>query len=135
MARQTNGRHPWLFALAALAFIAIAAPASAQGIVKGVVTAAKGQPVEGAKVGIESTESNRKFETTTNKKGEYTQSGLQSGAYKLTIEKDKMATGGQVRVRQGAPATANFTLAPGMAPGMSPEAAAKNQEILKVFQE
>src|SRR4029077_20105010 len=91
--------------------------------------------IDGAKVLIESTESNRKFETTTNKKGEFTQIGLQSGAYKVSVEKDKMASSSQVRVRQGAPAIANFVLAPGMQPGMTPELAAKNAETMKTFQE
>src|SRR5262249_40383750 len=116
-------------------FFVVATPAHAQGIVKGVVNDAKGQPVDGAKVIIESTESNRKFETNTNKKGEFTQIGLQSGAYKITVEKDKLSTSQQVRVRQGAPATANFILAPGSTAGMTPEMAAKNAEIMKSFEE
>ena len=135
MVRRMNGRHAWLFVLAALAFVAVAAPVSAQGIVQGVVKDAKGEPVDGAKVSIESTESNRKFETSTNKKGEFTQIGLQSGPYKVIVSKDKLTVQNTVTIRQGRPAVSNFILAPGSTAGMSPEMAAKNAELMKTFQE
>ena len=48
----------------------------------------KGQPVDGAKVTIEQTGgTGRKFETKTDKKGEFIQIGLPSGPYKVTAEK------------------------------------------------
>ena len=50
-------------------------------MIKGVVTDDKGQPVDGAKVVIEmSGGTGRKFETKTNKKGEFIQIGLASGS-------------------------------------------------------
>ena len=78
------------FAICALAvgLALIAAPASAQsGQVKGKVTDAKGQPIDGAKVTIANIETaGRKLETKTNKKGEYIQIGLQPGRYTVTVE-------------------------------------------------
>src|SRR3954465_9978855 len=101
MVRQVNGRPTWLLMFAVFAALAIAIPAAAQstGMVKGVVVDDKGQPVEGAKVTIEMTPgTGRRFETKTNKKGEFVQIGLNSGAYKVTAEKEKLAS---------APATVN----------------------------
>ena len=43
----------------------------------------------------------RKFETKSNKKGEYIQIGLASGSYKVTAEKDKLGS---------APVTANIVV-------------------------
>jgi tetratricopeptide (TPR) repeat protein len=133
--RQLHGLHLWLFALAALACLTVARPVFAQGgLVQGVVSDAKGVPIEGATIVLETTDGmTRKFETTTNKKGEYTQIGLPSGAYKVTASKDKLTVTNNLRVRQGAPTKSNFTLAPGV--GVSPEAAAKNNEMVKTFDE
>ena len=77
---RRNGRPIWLLMFAALAALAIATPAVAQmgGIVKGTVVDDKGQPVENAKVTITMPDTGRKFETKTNKKGEYLQIGLGS---------------------------------------------------------
>jgi tetratricopeptide (TPR) repeat protein len=66
-----------------------AAPAYAQGgQIKGKVVDAENKPVEGAKVTIQATDSNRKYEVKTNKRGEYIQIGIQTGDYKITAEKD-----------------------------------------------
>jgi len=78
MLRRTSGRPSWLFAVTLIASLVAAVPAFAQstGMIKGVVTDDKGQPVDGAKVVIEmSGGTGRKFETKTNKKGEYIQIG------------------------------------------------------------
>jgi tetratricopeptide (TPR) repeat protein len=129
-----NGRHAWLFAFVAFACLAVAPPVFAQaGVVVGVVKDAKGQPVDGAKVTIESAADGKKFETKTSKNGEYSQIGLRSGAYKITVEKDKMGAAAMVSVRTGAPARTNLTLAAGG--GLSTEASAKNAELLKTFNE
>src|SRR5262249_61061700 len=92
MVRRTNGRPTWLSMLALVAGLAVATPALAQstGMVKGVVTDDKGQPVDGAKVSIEMNGgTGRRYESKTNKKGEYIQIGLTGGAYKITTEKKK----------------------------------------------
>jgi tetratricopeptide (TPR) repeat protein len=68
----------------------LAAPAQAQtGTARGKVFDAQGQPLVDAKVLIEYQGGiTRKFETKTNKKGEYLQVGMQPGPYRLTASKD-----------------------------------------------
>lgn len=139
MIRRLTGRHGWLVGLAGIAALSIALPAAAQstGMVKGTVKDEKGQPVENAKISIDFTDGvNRHQETKTNKKGEFVQIGLQTGNYKVTAEKD--GVGAQqlpTRIRIGATSELNFVLAPGKAPGMSKEEAAKNVELKKTFDE
>jgi tetratricopeptide (TPR) repeat protein len=137
MVRRLTGRLPWLVACAALFVLAIALPVTAQstGMVRGVVKDASGKPVEGAKVSIDADGSNRHFDTKTDKKGEFVQIGLAPGAYKVTAEKDKVMSPPSpitVRIAAGAPLT--LVLGGGGA-SLSPEAAAKNAEIKKTFEE
>jgi tetratricopeptide (TPR) repeat protein len=137
MVRPVNGRHLWLVACAALVAIAMTLPAAAQstGMVRGVVKDAAGKPVEGAKVIVEAEGNNRKFETKSDKKGEFVQIGLAPGAYKVTAEKDKLAsapTPVNVRISPGAPLTLVIGASGG---GASSEAAAKNAELKKTFEE
>jgi len=110
--------HLYRGVLALVVALVFSAPAFAQGIVKGKVVDDKGQPVADAKVSIQG--SARNAETKTNNKGEFVQVGLQSGAYTVTVAKDKVGQAAQkVTVSQGTPAEANFTLTP--TSGMSPE--------------
>jgi tetratricopeptide (TPR) repeat protein len=115
-----------------------AVPAFAQstGMVKGTVTDDKGQPVDGAKVTLEMVGgTGRKFETKTNKKGEYIQIGLASGQYKVVAEKDKLGSApATVGVRANTTQEANLTLALASA-AATKEAQAKNAAITKVFDE
>jgi tetratricopeptide (TPR) repeat protein len=80
------------FTIAALVVLALAlsrGEASAQtGTVRGKVVDEQGQPVPDAKVLIEFKIRNRKFEAKTNKKGEYTQVGLDPGVWRVTASKD-----------------------------------------------
>jgi tetratricopeptide (TPR) repeat protein len=137
MVRRVNGRLLWV-AGAALFALAIALPASAQstGMIKGVVKDASGQPVEGAKVSIDMSEGlNRHFETKSNKKGEFVQIGLPSGRYTVTAEKDKLASApSMAAVSIGRPAEVTVVLGGSGAP-LSKEAAAKNAELKKAFEE
>ena len=137
MVRRLNGRMMWL-AGAALLALAVAVPAAAQstGMIKGVVKDAQGQPVDGAKVSIDMTEGvSRHFETKSNKKGEFVQIGLPPGAYAVTAEKDKLASAPTpTRVRVGSPSEVNVVLG-GAGAGVSKEAAAKNAELKKAFEE
>ena len=133
MVRRLNSRLLWLIGCVALIACAIAMPATAQstGMVKGVVKDMQGQPVDGAKVSIDMAEgTSRHFETKSNKKGEFIQIGLPSGAYKVTAEKDKqLSNTADVRIRVGATAEAVLVLgAPGAA-AASKEATAKNAEL------
>ena len=87
MVRRICGRPSWLFIVVAVAALAVARPVAAQstGMVKGMVSDDKGQPVEGAKITIEMTGgTGRRYETKTDKKGQYMQIGLSSGQYKIT---------------------------------------------------
>ncbi|MFN8062051.1 MAG: tetratricopeptide repeat protein [Vicinamibacterales bacterium] len=91
-------------------------PAVAQqgGMIKGKVVDAQNQPVDGAKVTVEFTGGvNRKYETKTNKRGEFIQIGLQAGPYKVTASKDGVGSQSfDAQVRSGSPAEINFQLQP-----------------------
>jgi tetratricopeptide (TPR) repeat protein len=138
MVRRMNGRPTWLLAFAMFLGLAIAMPALAQstGMVKGVVKDDKGQPVDGAKVTIEmSGGTGRRFETKSNKKGEFIQIGLQSGQYKLTAEKDKLASQpATVNVRVNSPGEAELILGVASA-AMTKEGQAKALAMKKAFDE
>ena len=111
--------HLYRGVLALVVALVFSAPAFAQGIVKGKVVDEKNQPVADAKVVIAGPA--RNAETKTNNKGEYVQVGLQSGAYTVTVTKDKLIATSKVNVSQGTPAEANMTLQPAATAGMSPE--------------
>jgi len=138
MVRRISGRPSWLFAAALIASLVAVVPAFAQstGMVKGVVLDDKGQPIDGAKVTIEMNGgTGRKFETKTNKKGEYIQIGLASGSYKIVAEKDKLGSApATVSVRANTTQEANLTLAVASA-AATKEVQAKNAAITKVFDE
>jgi tetratricopeptide (TPR) repeat protein len=136
MVRRLNGRHMWLAACTAVFALAVAPLATAQstGMIRGVVKDASGKPVEGAKINIEADANNRHFETKSDKKGEFIQIGLPPGSYKVSAEKDKLASPpSPVRVAVS-PGPA-ITIVIGAGGGMSPEAAAKNAELKKTFEE
>ena len=93
-------KRTWTLAFCVVAAL-VAMPAAAQtGAVRGKVVDEQGQPVDGAKVEINFKGGvTRKFETKTNKKGEYTQVGLQGGLYEIDITKEGYQvgqTGGRV---------------------------------------
>jgi tetratricopeptide (TPR) repeat protein len=138
MVRRVNGRHVWLVACVALAALMLARPTAAQstGMVRGMVKDMQGQPVENAKVVIEAEGSNRKFETKSNKKGEFIQIGLPSGRYKVSAEKDKVVSNeAGVSVSVSRPAEANLILGAAAAVAANKEAAAKGAELKKAFDE
>ena len=138
MVRRTNGRPTWLLVFALFATLAIAIPVAAQstGMVKGVVKDDKGQPVDGAKVIVEMTGgTGRRFETKSNRKGEFIQIGLNTGAYKVTAEKDKLASApSTVNVRANTTQEVELTLGIASA-AASADAAAKTAALKKVFEE
>jgi tetratricopeptide (TPR) repeat protein len=138
MIRQINRQISWLIGCIALVACAIAMPAAAQstGMVKGVVKDMQGQPVDGAKVTIEMAEgTSRKFETKSNKKGEFIQIGLPSGRYNVTAEKEKVVSNtAPVQVRINTTAEANLVLGAPNAAAASKEALAKNAELKTVLE-
>ena len=79
-------RRALMPSLLVLGLAVVSSPALAQtGQVKGKVVDAKTQPVEKAQVTIEATDGmGRKFNVTTNRRGEYVQIGLLPGQYKIT---------------------------------------------------
>ena len=102
--------------------------AQSTGMVKGVVTDDKGQPVEGAKVTIEMNGgTGRRFETKTNKKGEYIQIGLDPAALQGHRRKGqaRIRAGHRQRPRQRQTAEADMVLGIASA-AASKEAQAKN---------
>ena len=93
-------------------------PASAQtGQVRGKVVDAKNQPVEKAKVTIEAIDGmGRKFEVSTDRRGQFVQIGLPPGQYRITATKDALSDMREQRISLDA-AEVNFTLRPGGAGG------------------
>jgi tetratricopeptide (TPR) repeat protein len=141
MSRKPHERLPFLIALIVLVVVGVPRHAASQGtgMIQGVVKDAQGQPVEGAKIIVESNESvPRRFESRTGKNGDYVQVGLTSGTYKVTVEKDKIIQLQNVPVKALDATTVNFTLSPPTPPPPSPEAvaqAAQAVEMRKVFVE
>ncbi len=139
MLRLTSGRS--LIALAiVLAVVVFATPSYAQtGMVKGKVLDGAGKPLDKAKVTIEYKDGvNRKYEVSTNKKGEFIQIGLPPGGYKISATfPDLGEQAFDVRVRLGDAAEVNFMLGGGEAGkgGMSKEDAAKAAALKQVFEE
>ena len=139
MFRLISGRSLILLVLA-LAVVLFAAPAHAQtGMLKGKVLDGAGKPLEKAKVLIEFKEGvNRKYEVSTNKKGEFIQIGLPPGSYKATASFQNIGEQSfDVRVRLGDAAEVNFMLGGGTGGkgGMSKEDAAKAEALKKLFED
>lgn len=137
MVRRVNGRPTWLVLVLVLVAVALAVPALAQnGMVKGTVRDEKGATVEGAKVSInQNGGTGRKFETKSDKKGEFIQIGLPSGSYAVVAEKERMASAPtNVNVSAGKPAEVALVVsaAGGANTKASQEAAAA---LKKVFDE
>jgi len=110
MVCRDTGRMFRVTFLAVLVALGLALPAAAQNLVVGRVTDVKGQPVEGAVVTIAQPSSGRKYETKTNKNGEYTQVGLIAGAYTVTVTKEGVGSAkGNIAVKGGR-VPANFVV-------------------------
>ncbi|OFW13551.1 MAG: hypothetical protein A3F70_18535 [Acidobacteria bacterium RIFCSPLOWO2_12_FULL_67_14] len=112
--------------------LAMAAPAAAQGMIRGKVVDEAGKPVEGATVDIVGTENNRKAQVKTNRNGEFMQIGLPSGNYTVTARKDKLAEALKASITQGKPAELSFKLTPTSA--LSPEQAKAQEEMQALAQ-
>lgn len=138
MVRRFCVRPMWLVTLAIFAALAVVQPAAAQstGVIKGMVVDEKNAPIEGARVVMEMEPGGgRKFETKTNKKGEYLQVGLASGAWKVTAEKDKLGSSPQtVTVRAAQTMEVKLMLAVATA-AAAKEVQQKNQALNKAFED
>ena len=120
-------------------FAALAVPAAAQtGQLKGKVVDAQNKAIEGAKIEILQTETGRKFETKTDRKGEFIQIGLPPGNYQVTASKDQLSQMFPVRVGLDQK-DVNFVLKPGDTGAGGADAAKKHAErvenIKKMFAE
>jgi tetratricopeptide (TPR) repeat protein len=140
MVRRLNGRRLWLSMFTLIAAMAVALPAAAQstGVVKGVVKDDKGQPAENAKVSFDLQGGTPKhYESRTNKKGEYSQAGLQIGDYKVTAEKEKLGAVVGMTVRAAQTLTANLDMTAGGATAAvgAGAAAAMSTALKKTFDE
>ena len=119
--------------LSCLVFAASPSFAQSSGMIRGKVVDAQGQPIEGVLITIEFTESTRKMEAKTNRRGEFVQIGLGSGTYTVTAQKDKLQPQQTtVKVSVGAAADANFTMGPPKPTGPDPE---KVAAIKKMFED
>lgn len=127
--RLTN----WVMALACGLVLAFAPLASAQStMIKGKVVDADGKPMTGVVITIEFQGGvNRKFQTKTDRRGEFIQLLTESGPYKVTATADKLSQSADVRVRMGNAAEANIVLAPNAAAAGAAAAA----ELKKIFDE
>jgi len=135
MIRRITSRLAWQAFLAGVVVLGLALPAAAQGMITGKVVDTKGEPVADAKITIEQTDGvTRKFETKSDKKGEFIQIGLQSSSFKVTaVAKDGTAVA-NTRVSQRGPSAVRLVIGAG-APGGDPAAAAKTAELRKAFDE
>jgi len=88
-----------------VACLLLGAEARAQGAARGKVLDEKGQPVEGAAITLDYQGGvTRKYTTKSNKKGEFTQVGLQPGMYRVTAARDGYQGGYlDVRIALGEP--------------------------------
>jgi hypothetical protein len=134
MIRRITSRLVWQSLLASVVVLGFALPAAAQGMITGKVIDAKGEPVADAKITIEQTDGvTRKFETKSDKKGEFIQIGLQSASFKVTaVGKDGTATA-NTRVSQRGPSAVRLVIGGGA--GNDPTLAAKTAELRKAFEE
>lgn len=112
-----------------LSLTAFAAPAAAQtGQLKGKVVDAQNKPIDDAKITMLAVETNRKFETKSNGKGEWMQIGLPPGNYSVTAEKNGLTQTFEVRLGLETKEV-NFSLQPGAAGApMTAEQAKKEAE-------
>lgn len=114
MITRDNARRLALLVAVLLGPVLAGTALAQTGLVRGKVVDAKNEPVDGAKVTIEYLDgATRVLTTKTNKRGEFTQIGLQSGKYKVTVEKEGIGAQSQeTGVRIGQTADLRFVLTP-----------------------
>jgi tetratricopeptide (TPR) repeat protein len=124
----------WVVALACGLVLAVASGVSAQStMVKGKVVDGEGKPMAGIAITIEFMGGvARKFQTKTDRRGEFIQLLTEGGPYKVTATAEKVGSqSAEVRVRMGQAAEANITLVPSTASTNAAMAA----ELKKTFDE
>ncbi len=132
MIRRISSRLAWQLVLAGVVVLGFALPSAAQGMITGKVVNAKGDPVADAKITIEQQDGvNRKFETKSDKKGEFIQIGLQTSTFKVTAEGKEGTATATTRVSQRG--ASNVRLILGGGAGNDAAVAAKTAELRKAF--
>jgi tetratricopeptide (TPR) repeat protein len=139
MVRQ-HTRAVWRVIFAALTAVALVMPAAdllaqAGGTIRGIVRDDKGQPVEGATVTMLQVDTGRKYNTKTNRRGEFIQIGLASGSFEVFAEKDKLKSAtNKVGTKIGVQVESDLVL--GVAAAADAAALnAKREELTKAFTE
>ena len=117
-----------------VALVAIATPVTAQtGMLKGTVVDAQNKPVADAKIVMLANDTNRKYETKSDNKGEWRQIGLPPGQYTVTAEKGKLTQSFEVKLGLETKEV-NFSLQEGGAGGkMTAEEAKKAAERVEAI--
>jgi tetratricopeptide (TPR) repeat protein len=112
----------------------VAAPGFAQtGNLTGKVVDADGKPLSGAIMSLERQGTNQKFETKTDKNGQYIHAGLPTGGYRVTVMKDgKPVMALDTRVNFGGDAKLDFDLKNAAA---APAAASNDEAKKKIAEE
>ncbi|HEY2431517.1 MAG TPA: tetratricopeptide repeat protein [Vicinamibacterales bacterium] len=127
----------------ALTLVFVPVPAHAQsGSIRGKITDAQDQPVDGATISLSSTDKGGKpINVKTNKRGEYMQVGLSPGHYKVTVTKGDLTVTKETDVHLD---MLNFDVrlvagggggAGGGSAAANKEEAAKNEKIKATFAE
>jgi len=116
----------------AAALLLVSSAAAQSTMIRGKVVDKEGKPVPGASIVIEFKGGvNRKFQTKSDKGGNFVQLLTESGEYQVTASADKVGSqSAPVRVKLGAAAEVTITLAPGGGAG-DPKAAA----VRKTFED
>lgn len=119
--------------LCAFMLLAFAPSALAQTtMIKGKVVDAKGQPMAGVAVLVESISGARKLSTKTDKRGEFIQLLTEGGQYRVTATDEKVGTAQtELGVRMGRVSEANLVLAVSTAANNDAKAA----ELKKAFED
>jgi len=135
MTQMTQNIHSYgrLGSILLAIILAAASTVSAQStMIKGKVVDAKGTPMVGVAITIESVGGTRKLSTKTDRRGEFIQLLTESGQYRVSATDEKVGTAQtELRVSLGRVSEANMVLAASTAANNDAKAA----ELKKVFEE
>ena len=114
--------------------LALSQPTEA-GVIRGTVVDQEGQVIGGARVVMTSLGTAlARFEVETESDGRYAQTGLASGFYTVTAEKDELGSEVfRIRVRSGRTVDVNFALEPGRRVATWLSDVAGREELSRVF--
>ena len=139
--RFSTAVFSWVSRLAAggVLLLCSSSPALSQstepGVIRGTVVDQQGHAIGGARVVVNSLGTTlERFEVETAPDGRYTQTGLASGFYTITAEKDELGSEVfRIRVRSGHTVDVNFALEPGRRVATWLSDVAGRQELYRIF--